>query len=820
MIDSTWQDLKYALRQLRKSPAFTFAAVFALALGIGANTAIFSTINAVLLNSLPFRSIREPNRLMSIYERNPAILAFISERLPVRLKNFLEWKKQNRSFESLAAYQDTSFDLTSAGGNGNREPEHVDGATATADFFPLLGVRPRVGRDFTTEEIQSGRARVTLISDDLWRTRFQSDPNIVGKSIGATGTAYQIIGVLPPGFELPATGQGLDQSKPKMWLPLHINPSPQEEAGMALTVFGRLKPGVSIAQANAEMKVIGRRLEQAYPDTNHGWGVNVFPTISEDVDPAIRKSLYVLQVAVGFVLLIACANVANLLLTKAVAREREMAIRIALGASRWQIARQTLSESLVLSCFGGVAGLFLALGCLRLVSYLAPRNTHGFHELRLDALVLTFTLATTLLAGIIFGLAPSFYSMGQSVNQALNRGARSAGGSSNRFRAALVIAEISLSLILLVGAGLTIRSLASMMGLDLGFRPDHLLTMRIALPDSRYPKPDQVAAFNDQLLQRVQRLPGVQSASLTTALPMRSISESSYRLPGVPSDPNKLIVTDWARVTSQHVEAVGMRLLRGRNLKREDALLPEPAVALVNQSFAHANWPNEDALGKVFIFSDEQGTNVNYTVVGIVSNEHQFGPDTATHPQIYLPSRHMRNMSLVVRSAGDPLALANVVKQQVWAIDKDEPVANVDSMENILYEWTAPRRFTMTVLINFAAIALILAAVGLYSVLAYSVSRRTREIGIRVALGAAPKNVAAFILRQGVGLALTGIVIGLGGALALTRFMQSIIFGVGAFDPFTIAGVSILLVAIAVAASYLPARRASRIDPVQALRTE
>ncbi|HEX4807582.1 MAG TPA: ABC transporter permease [Bryobacteraceae bacterium] len=815
------QDMVFAVRQLRKNTAFTFAAVFALALGIGANTAIFSTINAVLLNSQPFQSMVQPGRIMSIYERNPALFAFIAERLPVRLRNYREWKKQNRSFVDMAAYQDTSFDLTSASlAGGNREPEHIQGASATANFFPLIGVRPRIGRNFTPDEMQTGNSRVTIISDELWRSRFQSDPNILGKTITATGTDYQIVGVLPPGFELPAEGQGLDQSKPKMWVPLHINPGPDEENRMALLVFGRLRPGVTIAQARAEMNVIGDRLRKAYPDMNTGFGINVFPTLMEDVDPDTRRSLYILQAAVGFVLLIACANVANLLLTKAVAREREMAVRVALGASRWRIVRQNLAESLMLSLIGGAAGLLIATGALRLVSYLAPVEQHGFHELRINPLVLAFTLGTALLAGILFGLAPSFHALGQSINQALNRGARSVGGSSNRFRSALVVVEISLSLVLLAGAGLTLRSLASIMSLDLGFRPDHLLTMSIALPGSRYKTPEQIESFNSRLLEGVQHLPGVRSASLSTALPMRSISESSYRLPGVAVNPQRPTVTDWSRITEGYLRTIGLRLVRGRDLTREDVLAAEPNVALVNSAFARANWPKQDALGKVVIFGGLHGHEVNFTVVGVVSDEHQFGPDDAPHTQIYLPSNQMQTMSLAVQTVSDPLALANSVKRQVWAIDKDEPVSQVDSMDDIFSEWIAPRRFNMTVLINFAAIALILAAVGLYSVLAYSVTLRTREIGIRVALGAEPKNVAGFVMRQGAGLAVIGIVIGLGGAFALTRFMQSILFGVSPSDPATLVGVCALLLGIALAASYFPARRASQIEPMQALRIE
>jgi putative ABC transport system permease protein len=654
----------------------------------------------------------------------------------------------------------------------------------------------------------------------LWRSRFASDPNILGKRVRASGADYQIIGVMPAHFELPAEAQGMDESRPELWVPLHLHASETEQQTMALEVFGRLKPGVTLEQARAEMKVIGKRLEQAFPDTNRGWGVNVFPTISEDTDPDLRRSLYVLQVAVGFVLLIACANIANLLLTKAAAREKEIAVRFALGAGRWRIIQQTLSESILLSVFGGAVGLLLAFWGLRLVSFLAPKEVHGFHELSVDPLVLIFTAGVTLVAGILFGLAPALHSVRRSIAESLGRGSRSVIGSASRFRSVLVVVEISLSLILLIGAGLTIRSLASLMRLDLGFRPDHLLTLEIRLPDWRYKTPEQVAAFDDQLLERVKQQPGVRAASLATALPMRSISEQEYRLPGVPRDPAKPTVTDWSRMTEDHVKAIGMRIVKGRDITHEDVFTAQPNVALVNEAFAQAVWPGQDPLGKVVIFGSEANKDINYTVVGEVSNEHQFGPDATPHLQIYIPGHHMQQMSLVVRTAGDPLAMANAVKHQVWAIDKDQPVSKVDSMENILGQWVSPRRFTMTVLLAFGAIALILAGVGLYSVLAYSVTLRTKEIGVRVALGAEPGSVTGLVLRQGAGMTILGVAAGLAGALALTRFMQSIIFGVSSFDVATFACVTVLLIAIALAASYLPARRAARIDPMEALRTE
>jgi putative ABC transport system permease protein len=525
--------------------------------------------------------------------------------------------------------------------------------------------------------------------------------------------------------------------------------------------------------------------------------------------------LFVLQVAVGFVLLIACANVANLLLTKAVAREKEIAVRIAIGASRWRLIRQNLTESLLLSFAAGALGLFLSFGGLRLISYLAPKETHGFHELRIDPLILAFTLGITLISGILFGLAPSFHSLRRSILASLSRGSRSVAGSSRRFRAALVVIEIALSLILLAGAGLTIRSLLALMGEDSGFQPDHLLTMGINLPEYRYTNPQQVAAFDSQLLSRVQQLPGVSAASLSTALPMRSISEQSYELPGLPSDPNKMKVTDWARVTAQHVQALGLHLIAGRNLTHDDVYTARPDVALVNEAFAQANWPGQNPLGKVFVFSGEDGKNVNYRVVGLVGNAHQFGLDAAPHAEVYLPWHHMRSMWLLVRTPGDPLLLANAVKQQVWAIDENQPVFEVDSMENVLSEWIAPRRFVMMILIGFGIIALVLAAIGLYGVLGYAVSFRTREIGVRIALGAEPNNIAATILRQGAGLTLLGIAAGLAGAFALMRFMQSLIFGIAAFDVPTFAGVTTLLVIVAVLASYMPARRAASVQPVE-----
>jgi putative ABC transport system permease protein len=565
------------------------------------------------------------------------------------------------------------------------------------------------------------------------------------------------------------------------------------------------------------MNVIAKRLERADPQLNTGMGVHVFPVSVEDVSPVLRTSLLVLQIAVAFVLLIACANVANLLLTRAVRREKEIAVRVAIGAGRMRIIRQMLSESLLLSLFAGAAGLLLALASLRAVSALAPPDTHGFHELRLDPLVLGFTVLVTIGAGLLFGLAPAFHALRQNVNEALSRGARGLGGTSNRLRAALVVCEIALSLVLLIGAGLMVRSLVWLMGTDLGFRSDHLLTMRLSLPSPRYSNAEQVSAFCDRLLESVRQLPGVQAASLTDALPMRTVNESSFRVEG--RNPKQLPVAENAHVRDGYFETLGMRLYKGRTFTWQD-VASSHAVAVVNRTFVRENWPREDAIGKVIIFPDANGKDTRYSIIGIVSDEHQLGPDAISHPEMYFPRRPLRSMLLLVRTAGDPMAMASTVQNQVWNIDKEQPVSDVSSMDSILHEWTAPRRFNMTVLLNFAGIAVLLAAIGLYSVLAYSVSLRTREIGVRVALGAEPRDVALFVARQGFKLVALGVVAGLAGAFAVTRFLQSLIFGVSTTDPSTFVLVTGVLILIATLASYLPARRAARIDPIDALRAE
>ncbi len=628
------------------------------------------------------------------------------------------------------------------------------------------------------------------------------------------------MGVLPPGFLLPAMREGFDQTKSKMWIPLSVGAGGQDESLRDYYVFGRLRRGVALEQARAEMNVIAERLLQSDPKLNTGFGANVFPLAVEDVSPPLRRSLLVLQVAVGFVLLIACANVANLLLTRAVGREREVAIRVALGASRFRMMCQTLTESLLLSGLGGAAGLLLAHWAMRLFSGVAPADTHGFHELRLAPTVLGFTILAAMLSGLLFGLAPALHAVRQSVNEALGHGVRSGGGASNRLRGALVVLEVALSLVLLIGAGLMIRSLGSLLSVDLGFRPEHVLKMRIALPESKYPK-ERTAVFGDRLLEGVRRLAGVESASLAQGVPMQQVAIGPYGLEGVPRKPGQELLVMISGVPEGYFETLGIKLLRGRAFTRQDVtstLRPMPVV--VNELFARQNWPNQEAIGKAVLLPDGKGGQTRCSVIGMVASTRQMGPDSESRAEIYLPESEFRTPMLLVRLAGHPMAMLPAIEKQVWEIDKDQPVHDTGTMESVLREWTMQQRITAAVLAAFAGVALVLAGVGLYSVLAYSVSLRTREIGVRVALGAGPRSVARLVVRQGLALTLIGVGVGLAGAFALTRLMASLVFGVSATDPVTFAAVALLLIAVAVMASYLPARRAARIDPMEALRAE
>ena len=820
-MDTLLNDVRYALRMLRKNPGFTAVAVITLALGIGANTAMFSAVNAVLLRALPFR---DPSQLVVLWETNPHVEGFIGQRLPVRLESYLRWKQDAHSFQDIALYhtgvsQGESSQLA-ANLTGIAKPQRVESATASSNFFQLLGVNAEIGRTFAPGEGEPGHDRVVILSHGLYQRLFGEGASVVGRDLSLNQISYRIIGVLPASFHLPGMWQGLSQDKPEIWTPMNLDPH-QPKAVLqdnADIVLGRLKPGVSLAQARSEMQVIEARLRQQKPDENQDYGANVFSIYTENTAGSLRRSLLLLQLVVGFVLLIACVNVASLLLTRAAGREKEIAIRVALGANRGRLIRQVLSESLLFSLLGGAAGLLLAQWGIRGVRGLAPTDIAGLQHLRIDPSVLIFTLGVMLLAGLLFGLAPALHVGRQDVHHRIGKGGRGgSGGISRRLRISLVVAEIALAVIPLAGAGLMVRTLRALLAQSLGFQPQHVLTAQLSLPPLQYSTPAQQQSFCAQLLQSLQAIPGVRSVGLASGLPMQTISLSGIHLQGeTPKTSNR--TSDYQFVTENYFQAMGSPLLRGRNFTRQEAE-QGPGLAIVNQVLAEQLWPHQDPIGKV-LYQDQNGGSTRLQVIGEVPNTHQLFLNSAERPEIYLPRRAYGNMSLVVRGSGDPMALVSAVTNAVLRLDRNLPLYEVQPLTAVLRDNVSEQRFTMYLLVAFSGLALALSAIGLYGVLAYMVSRRTQEIGVRMALGAQAGQVLTLVLREGVTAAAAGIGLGLVGALILAGLMSSLLFGVKADDPLTFAAVVALIAFIAVLASYVPARRASKVDPMAALRYE
>ncbi|HUE04198.1 MAG TPA: ABC transporter permease [Bryobacteraceae bacterium] len=810
--------MRYAFRVLMKNPGFTLAAAITLALGIGANTAIFSVLNAMLLHAMPYR---DPQHLVMVWDANPALDSLVADRVQTCLQNFVEWRDQNRVFDGIAFFRYLSFDIT-----GGDKPEEVNAAGISPGFFDVLGTPGMLGRTFAAQESEPGRNRVVILSQGLYQRRFGGNPRIIGHTIVLNGANYTVVGVLPREFHLPSLRGGMEEFKPEVWVPADVDP---KHAGPVLTArglytFARLKPGVSIARARADMAVIARRLEEKYPRLDRTWRASVFPISAEDMGPDMHRTLLVLECAVAFVLLIACANVINLQLTRAAAREKEMAVRAALGANRWRMARQMLGESLLLSALGGGAGILLAHWAVAGMVSLAPADLHHIQDLQIDGGVLLFTVLVTILTGVLFGLAPAILAARQDPNAALRRGGRAGeGGISARIRRALVVAEVALSLVLLAGAGLMIRSLSSVLRISPGFRSDHLLTMQIDLRSDRYTKPEQGGAFVKELLERVSKLPGVLSAAVVNDLPMERIQMAPLHVEGQPvPPPGQALVADYREVTESYITTMGMRLTAGRNFTRAEAEKQNPTEVIVNESLARRLWPREDPLQKVLDSGYDLGagrTPWRRVVVGVVADTRQLGLDSPPRSEMFIPSRsQFPRLALIVRTAGDPMRTASAVTAQVWGIDKDQSVHDVQGMDHVVDDTISQRRFNMLLLAVFAATALVMAAVGIYGVLAYAVSRRTQEIGIRMALGAQTGDVLRLVGREGLVLAAAGIAVGLAGALVLTRLMSSLLFGVSPTDPITFAAVPATLAAVALAACYLPARRAARVDPTVALK--
>ncbi|MEK6299736.1 MAG: ABC transporter permease [Acidobacteriota bacterium] len=811
--DDMFQDVRFGLRMLLKKPGFTLIAVLTMALGIGANTAMFSVVNAVLLNPLPFP---EPERLIRIYGH---FFATSQDNMSASVPEFTDYREQTSSFEQIAGYDDFSANLTPKDG----EPERVEALLVTPELFSVLKVTPQAGRVFMPEEAQDGHDDVVLISDELWRRRFGTSPNLVGEKVIVNGRNNTVIGIMPPGFAFP---QRTELWKP-LWFPAD-QLTGQSRGNRGLDVIGRLKQSVTASEAQAEMDHLAARLTEQYPRNyeSRGWSIGVVPLLDDYVGEA-RKGLLVLLGAVAFVMLIACANVANLSLTRATARRQEIALRLALGATRLRVTRQLLTESVLLALAGGAAGLLIAAWGTGLLLRFAPDDLPRIHEVRMDGRVLAFTFAVSLVTGVLFGLVPALAASNPDLNETLKEGGRGGTGSAKRqrMRSAFVIAEITLALVLLVGAGLMLKSFWRLQRVDPGFNPDGVLTMRMMLPFEIYEKPSQRGAFYKQALERIGSAPGVEAVSATSQVPLTE-GGSSGTISGENSavGPTDLPVeAEWRWVTPDYFKAIGTMLMAGRDFTDADAE-GAPPVAVVDESFAERYYPNEDPVGKRIKRGKLDSTRPWMTIVGVVRHVQSRRLDATSGVQVYFPFYRdptAYNMSLVVRtSAADPLSLSETVRAAIQSLDNNQPVYDVFTLRQIVGDSMSQRRFAMLLMGMFAAVALALAAVGIYGVMSYSVAQRTHEIGIRVALGATTGEVLKMVIAQGMTLTSIGVTIGLAAAFALTRLLETLLFGISATDWVTYAEISALLTGVALLACYLPARRATQVDPMIALRQE
>jgi putative ABC transport system permease protein len=811
-------DLRFGLRVLRKSPGFALTVIAVLALGIGANAAVFSVVDAVLLRALP---LRDPERVVMIWEKNPALGPPIGDRVPVAYTNFLEWVRQATQFEAIGGFEDANFNFTSG-----PEPERIEGARASANIFTLFGVRPTLGTSLDAAATDPAKTRVVVLSDAFFKNHFGGERTALGQTLTLNDVAYTIIGVLPPEFHLPAAREGQDQHSPKLWVPYDstATQNPVEANRRKMQVYGRLRDNVSLEQARAEMDAIGKRLAEQDPTQNAGFGVNVFSVHEENMGTDLRRNLFVMLAAVGFVLLIGCANVANLMLTRAAARQKEMAIRKALGAGRGRLVSQLLAESFLLSGAGAVLGLGLAHLGIKLLVALKPAGINRPEDIHLNLSVLVFTMLVSIAAGVLFGIVPALLAARTDVNALLNqtRGAHSAT-SSGRTRRVLVVAEVALACVLLVGAAFMMKSLLAVLNVDPGFRPDHLLTMKFSMPASRYANDAQIAAFCRQTFEKISALPGIKSASFSDGLPLTRLRMTKFAVEGQPPPTRGSEPTADMRgiFTATYFDTVGMRLVAGRNFTADELANKQP-VMVINQSLAKRLWPNEDAVGQHLrsVPSKAATPPIVSTVIGVVADTHQQSLESAARPEITKPMIDYTQLTLAVRGNADPETLIASLKNQIWTIDKNLPVFEMRTMEQVLDEDTSQRRFESFVMSIFASLALVLASIGLFGVLSSLVSQRTHEIGIRMALGAQTKDVLSMVLGEGFRMVILGVMIGVAGGIALSRYLSSLFFGVSPANPATYVEVALLMIVIALLACFLPAWRAIRVNPMVALRYE
>jgi predicted permease len=817
-LEQLQQDIRLGLRQLRKNPGFAAVAILTLALGIGANTAIFSVINSVLLRPLPYH---DPENLVMVWESNSQ---HINSHNTVSPPNFLDWQSRNTVFSSMSFIFDERDNLT-----GNGDPEEIVVQNVSTNFFSLLGVNLLFGPGFRPENSQAGHDDVVILSYGLWKQRFAGDPAIVGKFIVVNGHAQTVVGVAPQNFNWFIKDGSLTGARPQMWSPFVFPEAfhQHKQMGRFMTVAARLKPGVTHSQAQTEMSTIAGRLEQEDPDFDGHWGVNVV-SLRDQISGDLRPALLVLFGAVAFVLLIACANVSSLLLARAASREREMAIRTAVGASRWRIGRQLLMESLLLALIGGGIGVALAVWGTNVLLGASPRNLLDLRAVSVDLHVLLFAVAATLLAGLLFGFLPSYISAHSRVSETLKEGGRGSCSANRRAfaRKAFVVAQLSLALVLLTGSGLLIRSFVRLIGVDPGFDTGHLLTFKVTLPQSKYSTDQSCITFFQQLLARISTVPGVRSASMESFPPLTGLGAATgvHLLSQPPLAVADLPVANVRVVGPDYFAAMSIPLRVGRLFNAQE-LAEEKHVAIINQSFAQKYLHGTNPLGQkavIYMKSDAESESQPSEIIGVVGDVHQLGLDTTPEPTVYWPHPElvMSGMTILVRSSNDPLAALSTIRNQLQQMDPELPMAAVATMDQLLADSLSRSRFTMLLLGIFAVVALVLAAVGIYGLIAYSVTQRTQELGIRIALGAERRDVLRLVFVQGTRLTLLGVAIGVLGALALSRLLGSLLFGVSATDPLTFAGVACLLVVVALLACFFPARRATRVDPMVALRYE
>ena len=813
--ETFWQDLKFGARTLRRNPGFAAIAVLTLALGIGANAAIFSVVNAVLLRPLPWR---EPDRAVMIWSKWTAF-----DKTWVATGEVVDYRRRSRTLQEVATWSDGQVNLT-----GDGDPERLSAASVSANTFSTLGAVPMIGRTFTAQEDLPQGPRLVVLSYGLWNRRYSRDASIVGRSVLINGTSYEVVGIMPPGFLLPTDFRNPEPTQ--LWMPLQMDPASTDHGSHGLYAASRLAPGATVPQAADELHGIARAMtnEGLYPvqmefDT-------VVLSLTDEVVGSVRLSIWLLFGAVGFLLLIACANVANLLLARAEARQREIAVRSALGAGGLRVLRQLLTESFVLASASAVVGLALAYGAVRLVAWWNPASIPRVAGVSLDWRVLLFTGVVALVTSVIFSLAPALRAMRVDLTESLKDGGQGAStsGARQRFRNALVVVEMALAVVLLVGAGLMLRSLWSLQRVPIGFDPSNVMTMRVSLPATSYESPEQVVAFYQRLLERVRQLPGVRSAGAARLLPLGStIGDWGLRIEGYTPPPGTGAKGDWQIVTDGYIESIGERVVRGRTILPSDTTDSQP-VALINEEMARRYWNGRDAIGGRMRIGGNNGDRPSVTVVGIVADVRHNGITDVIKEKFYIPHTQwhkstgnpIRGMSLVVKSAQDPRSLAGPIRQEIRALDSTLPVANVRTMDDVVGATMSSPRFTGFLLVTFAAIALALSAIGIYGVLSYLVSRRTREIGIRVAIGAGRGEVLRLVLGSGLLLALIGVAAGLVVAFVVTRFMSTLLHEVSPGDPLTFGSVAVVLTLVAILASLVPAWRATRVDPVVALKAE